>query len=182
MMRTLILGLMFFTAPMLTLSSAQSGEHASQDQSVALLTREQAAALMPATVFFRGKTAPIQARNSAGLRIGDGRYMLVAMVDTSGYSSAIQESYQAYLLNEVPLRVGTQTLQPGAYGVGFVAGDHFIVVDLGGKTVLDVASTRDVSIARPTPLQILADKSSASHFRLYSGRSYVEVMPGVAER
>jgi hypothetical protein len=33
--------------------------------------------------------------------------------------TSIREKYQAYLLNEVTLEIGSQTLKPGAYGFGF---------------------------------------------------------------
>ena len=145
-----------------------------------LLTRDQAGTIMPATVFYRGRTAGIQARNSAGLKFpakdGD-KLLLAATVDTSGYSSAIQDTYQAYLITEFPIEIGGKTLAPGAYGMGFIAGDQFVALDLGGNKLLTAASTRDTTLPRPTPLQILADPSSPGRFRLYSGRSYVTLTP-----
>ena len=95
--------------------------------------------VLPATVFFRGLSAPVQARNSGGVLFasgGDNRMMLVSLVDTSGYSTSVQEKYQAYLLTEVPLDIGGQRLAPGAYGFGFIAGDTFIVQDIGRMTCL----------------------------------------------
>jgi hypothetical protein len=158
---------------------AGSSERALQAQSGAgvpvILTRDQASAIMPATVFYRGKTASVQGRNSAGLRLAGDRLVLVAAVDTSGYSSSIQESYQDYLITEVPLRVGGKTLAPGAYGVGFIAGDQFVVLDVGAHELFKVSSVRDAGLARPNPLQMLAD--AAGGFRLYSGRSYVTLAP-----
>ena len=41
--------------------------------------------LLPETVFFRGQTAPVQLRNSAGVRFSDALYTLAAIVDSSGY-------------------------------------------------------------------------------------------------
>ena len=150
---------------------AQAASQASASGPV-ILTREQASAVMPATVFYRGRTASVQARNSAGLRVAGDRLVLVAAVDTSGYSSSIQESYQDYLITEVPLAVGGKALAPGAYGVGFIGGDKFIALDLGGHALFTVPSVRDAALARPNPLQIVADVG-AGQFRLYSGRSYV---------
>jgi hypothetical protein len=141
-------------------------------QAVSLLTREEAAKILPATVFFRGQTAGVQGRNSAGLRVGADAYVLAAIVDTAGYSSALQQSYQAYLITEVPLRVGDKRLAPGAYGFGFVAGDRMVVMDLGGHEVLSVETTRDAQLPRPTPLQILPGAGAGS-YRLFLGRSFV---------
>ena len=144
----------------------------------AILTRDQAAAAMPATVFYKGRTAAIQARNSTGLKLPGDVLVLAATVDTSGYSSAVQESYQAYLLTEVTLQIGGKTLPPGAYGFGFV-GDTFTVLDLGGHAVLTAGSTRDAGMTRPNPLQMLPDAAAPGHFRLYSGRSFVSVAPAL---
>jgi hypothetical protein len=139
------------------------------------LSRDQASAILPSSVFFRGQSASIQARNSAGLRMPDGKLTLLAIVDTSGYSSALQQTYQAYLLTEVPLTIAGRKLQPGAYGFGFVAG-NMIVMDIGGNEIFRVSTTRDESLARPNPLQILPD-AAATQFRLYLGRSYVPFSP-----
>ena len=174
----LLLGLLA-AAPAKT--RAQAGEQAGGETSAAaavILSREQASAAMPATVFYRGRTASVQARNSAGLRLPGDRLVLVAAVDTSGYSSAIQESYQDYLLTEVPLQLGGKLLAPGAYGVGFTSGDRFTALDLGGHALFTVASARDGALARPNPLQILADAGAPGHFRLYSGRSFVTLALG----
>jgi hypothetical protein len=152
---------------------------ARRTQSSVVLSREQAAAVLPPTVFFRGQSASIQARNSAGLRAPDGKLVLVTMVDTSGYSSSIQETYQAYLLTELPLTIAGKKLPPGAYGFGFIAGNNMVVMDIGSNELLRVTTTRDESLARPNPLQILSDNASGT-FRLYLGRSYVAFSP--AER
>jgi hypothetical protein len=141
-----------------------------------LLSRDQAAPILPPSVFFRGQTATIQARNSAGIRLADGKLILVALVDTSGYSSALQQTYQAYLLTEAPLTLAGQQLVPGAYGFGFVAGNKLTVMDIGGNEILHAATTRDDSLARPTPLQILPG-SAPGIYRLYLGRSYALLSP-----
>src|SRR5271170_5554813 len=122
--------------------------------------------LMPATVFFRGQVATVQARNSGGVKLPDGMFVLCALVDTSGYSTAVQQKYQAYFITEVPLDINGQTLKPGAYGVGFIEGTKFIVMDLGAHELFTTAGNRDSALKRPTPLQILAD-ASPGHYRLY---------------
>lgn len=128
--------------------------------------------VLPATVFFRGQSAAVQARNSGGIIFADKRMMLVGLVDTSGYSTQVQEKYQAYLLTEIPLEIGGRRLVPGGYGCGFIAGDKFIVQDIGAHDLLTTASTKDAGLKRPTPLQVLAGPN-AGEFRLYAGRSFV---------
>lgn len=138
-----------------------------------ILNREQAGAILPEKVFYRGQSAPIQARNSAGVRFADSMLVLAALVDTSGYSSTVKETYQAYLITEVPLMLGDKTLAPGAYGFGFIGDDKMVVMDLGAHQRFSTTTTRDAALARPNPLQVLADPGSPSRYRLYLGRSYV---------
>jgi hypothetical protein len=141
-----------------------------------VLSREQAAAILPQSVFFRGQSASLQGRNSSGIRFANGKFVLMALVDTSGYSSALQQTYQAYLITEVPLILGGQTLNPGAYGFGFVADNKMTLMDIGGNEILHTTTTHDQALARPTPLQILPDAATGA-FRLYLGRSYVALAP-----
>ena len=141
------------------------------------MTHDQAEAIMPATVFYRGQSATIQGRNSAGIRLGGGRLVLMAIVDTGGYSTSVQETYQAYLLTEVSLKLGDKVLQPGAYGFGFIAGDKMVVTDVGANKVLDASTVKDAGLARPKPLQLIADTNHAGSYKLYLGRSFVELTP-----
>ena len=129
--------------------------------------------LLPEKVFFRGQIAPVQARNTGGVRYADGFLVFAGLVDNSGYSTGIREKYQAYFINEVPVEIGGQTLKPGAYGVGFLEGNKFVVMDLGANNVLQAASTKDAEMKRPVPLQFVAG-SAAGIYRLYHGRDYVE--------
>jgi hypothetical protein len=128
--------------------------------------------LLPETVFFRGQTAPVQLRNSAGVHFPDGLYTLAAIVDSSGYSSGIREKYQGYLITEVALELGGQTVQPGAYGFGFLNGGKFVLMDLGAHDVVQGASQHDAELKRPVPLQIASPAGGA--YRLYVGRDFVE--------
>jgi len=127
----------------------------------------------PETVFFRGQTAPVQMRNAGGVHFGDDAYVLAGMVDNSGYSSGLRQKYQAYLLTEVPLQIGGQTVKPGAYGFGFLEGGKFVVLDLGANELVQVPSQRDGEMKRPTPFQIVT-ASEAGKYRLYMGREFVE--------
>jgi hypothetical protein len=128
--------------------------------------------LLPEKVFFRGQIAPVQARNTGGVRYADGFFVLAGLVDNSGYSSGIREKYQAYFITEVTLEIGGQTLKPGAYGVGFLEGDKFIVMDLGANDLFTVASKKDADSKHPVPLQVVASDGGA--YRLYKGRDFVE--------
>ena len=133
--------------------------------------------IFPEHVFFRGKIAPVQLRNSGGVHFADDLYVLAGLVDSSGYSTAIKEKYQAYMLSEVSLEIGGQTLKPGAYGIGFLTEGKFVVMDVAANDVLQAASQHDAEMKRPMPLQVLASATAGS-YRLYAGRDYVEFHRG----
>jgi hypothetical protein len=129
--------------------------------------------LFPETVFFRGQSAPVQMRNTGGVHFADDLYVLMGLVDNSGYSTSIRAKYQAYLITEVPIEIGDHPLQPGAYGFGFIEGSKFIVLDLGANDLFTAASQHDAEIKRPVPLQILPSPIAGA-YRLYNGRDFVE--------
>jgi hypothetical protein len=140
---------------------------------VVLKAADISSKLFPETVFFRGQSTPVQMRNTGGVHFSDDLYMLAGLVDNSGYSSGIRQKYQAYLLTEVSLQLGGQSVKPGAYGFGFLENNKFVLLDLGANELLQIPSTRDADIKRPTPFQIVAT-SEAGKFRLYMGREFIE--------
>ena len=127
--------------------------------------------LLPASVYYKGQSAPTQLRNSGGVKFADGSFVLATLVDNSGYSTGIAAKYQGYFVAEAPIKIGGQSLPAGVYGIGFIAGDQFVVTDVGAHDVLTVPSATDADLKRPTPLTVLAD--AAGGFRIYAGRSYV---------
>jgi hypothetical protein len=132
--------------------------------------------ILPSSVFFRGQSATTQIRNSGGVRFADGFLVLVSMVDNSGYSTGIQEKYQAYFITEVPLDINGHQLVPGAYGVGIIkntTGPQFVVLDIGAHDLFAVDAVNDAKFRRPTPLQVIAGDAPGK-YRLYFGRNYVE--------
>ncbi len=149
-----------------------SGSVAAQAAADTVLKPADLAKLFPPSVYYLGQTAPVQMRNTGGVKFADGHYVLAGLVDTSGYSNGVAAKYQGYLIAEVPITIGGQHLPAGAYGFGFLDGGKFLVTDLGGNDVLSVPSAKDAAIARPRPLQVTTDP--AGGFRLYSGRTYVQ--------
>ena len=154
-------------------AAGQSPVTTSNSMRASVLDAAEATKIMPASVFFRGQSASIQGRNSGGVRFEDKSMMLVSLVDTSGYSSQVQEKYQAYLITESALDIDGHQLAPGAYGCGFISGDNFVVMDLGGHDLFIAHSTRDADLHRPTPLQVVVTPGAPEKYRLYAGRNYV---------
>ncbi|MGC1383644.1 MAG: hypothetical protein WA823_07690 [Candidatus Acidiferrales bacterium] len=163
-----VLGL--FAIVMMSFAAAQPAF--AQDK--VLKASDITANLFPDHVYFKGQTAPSQIRNSGGVKFAEGNYFLAAMVDTSGYTSGVREKYQAYLITDVPLEIGGQRLAAGAYGIGWIAGQKFIVQDLGGHDVFTVDSKHDAEMKRPMPLQVVAGPSARTYL-LYGGRDSVEL-------
>ena len=129
--------------------------------------------LFPESVFFRGQTAPAQMRNTGGIHFSDDLYVLAGLIDNSGYSTGIRQKYQAYFITEVALQFASQSLKPGAYGVGFVEGGKFVVQDLAANDLFAVESHKDTEMKRPVPLQVVASSNGGS-YRLYVGRDFIE--------
>jgi hypothetical protein len=164
--------LLLLTFSVRHLPTTLAGSPPAEGKEVVLKAADISSKIFPERVFFRGQTAPAQMRNTGGVHFADDFYVLAGMVDNSGYSTGIREKYQAYLLNEVTLEIAGQTLKPGAYGVGFIEGGKFVVMDLAANELFRVASQRDGEIKRPVPLQVLTGAVAGS-YRLYVGRDYV---------
>ena len=125
--------------------------------------------VVPTSFYFKGQSAPTQMRNSAAVRINS-HFVIVGMVDTSGYSADVRARYQGFFITDSAITVGGQALPTGAYGFGFTNDGKFNILDIGNNEVLSVASTNDKALKRPRPLMMQMD---GSNVRLYAGRDYV---------
>ncbi len=139
-----------------------------------LLTAEEVKTLAPATYYFRGQSATVQTRNTAGFSVGGSKLVLAGLVDTSGYSSSVQEKYQGLFITEVKLSIGGKTLAPGQYGFGFLADGSFLIQDVGANDLFTAATNVDDKLKRPVPLKFVAEGGA---YRLYAGKKFVTVKP-----
>jgi hypothetical protein len=142
------------------------------EPSPGVLGGEDLKRIVPPSYFFRGQSAAVQLRNSAGFRTADGKLVLAGLVDTSGYSSDVAEKYQGFLITEVKLSVEGSDLPPGQYGFGFSKQGKFLVMDVGANDLFSVASHLDENLHRPVPLKIVADQGA---YRLYAGKQWVSL-------
>lgn len=127
--------------------------------------------LIPPNYFFAGKTPTVQLRNSAGVRFANDKIVLVALVDTGGYSTAIQEKYQGLFITELPVKIEDSELKPGAYGFGFTQG-KFLIMDVGANDLLSVGAHHDDNLQRAVPLKIIEQDGG---YRLYAGKNFVTI-------
>jgi len=139
------------------------------DQPAGVLSSEDVKSVAPASYFYRGQSASVQMRNSAGIRTKDQKYILAGLVDTSGYAADIAQKYQGLFITEVKIHVEGSDLAPGEYGFGFT-GDKFVITDVGANDVLSVDSKHEDGLKRPVPLKIVEESGA---YRLYAGRKYV---------
>jgi hypothetical protein len=146
---------------LLTLAAVQAGAQ--------VLAADELKKAVPQDYFFAGQKAPVQARNSVGLKNSAGKLVLAALVDTSGYATSIKEKYQGLLITETKLSFGGSTLDPGQYGFGFVD-NKFVVMNVASAEVLSVASQTDDQIKHAVPLKL---EKSGDGYRLYAGKQYV---------
>jgi len=136
-----------------------------------LLTADELKTVVPSEFFFRGQKAPTQLRNSTGFQTADGKITFGAMVDVSGYSTAIQQKYQGMLVTESKLNIGGSQLAPGEYGFGFAA-DKFVVMNVASEDILSLPYQTDAELKRAVPLKLVEDGSG---YRLYAGKKWVSV-------
>lgn len=162
-----------YTTPAHAAPHAAQGSTSTVQKTDIILHPADTAKLLPPSVYFSGQSATIEVRNSGGVRFANGALMLATLVDSSGYSSGLQQKYQAYLITETPLDFEGHKLAPGAYGCGFTANNNFVVMDIGGHDLFTAHWTHDEVLHRPMPLQILA-ASNPGQYRFYEGRNYVE--------
>lgn len=160
--RNLFLLAILFSAAVL---SAQQSTSAPGIVSGAELTK-----ILPTTYFFRGLSASVQERNSSALKYSDGFFVLVGLVDTSGYSSDIKQKYTGFFITEKQLVIGGKTLPPGEYGMGFNAEGKFHIMDVAANELLAADSPKDTKLAHPVPLKFVVENGET---RLYLGRNYV---------
>src|SRR5437762_12099770 len=151
---------------------ALAGTALSQQGSKHVLSSDELKKAVPSEYFFRGQKAPVQIRNAGGFQLPDGKMMLAALVDASGYSTAIQQKYQGMLITETKLNVGGSSLPPGQYGFGFTADNKFMVMDVANSDVLSAAYQTDQALQHAVPLKLVEDGTG---YKLYAGKKWIAI-------
>ena len=126
--------------------------------------------VVPDSYFFRGMSATTQLRNSSAIHYPDDFYVIVGLVDTSGYSTDVKAKYNGLFITEKTLKFGGSTLGPGQYGMGYTADGKFHILNVAGDELLVADIATDEKLARPQPLKIVLDGATA---KLYLGKKFV---------
>lgn len=151
------MGALIVVAVLTSLASAQ------------ILTGDALKKAVPGSYFFAGQSAQVQVRNSVGLKTAGGKMVLAGLVDTSGYSTSIQEKYQGFFITETKVAFDGNALDPGQYGFGFKDG-KFMVMNVASTDLFSVATHDDDQLKHAVPLKL---EKEGDGYRLYAGKKYV---------
>src|SRR5688572_17748194 len=161
----------FVTATLLALTASIVFGSVVQDKPI-IVTGADLTRLVPTSYYFKGQSAPTQTRNTAAAKLGAERFVIVGLVDTSGYSAEIRAKYEGFFITDSPIKINGESLPTGAYGFGFSSDGKMRVMDIAGNDVLSVSSTNDKDLRRPRPLMMTTAEQG---IRFYSRRDYVVI-------
>jgi hypothetical protein len=161
-------GLKMLSMVVLTLIGCASAQQVTKH----VLSSDELEKAVPTEYFFRGQKAPVQLRNAVGFQLTDGKMMLAALVDASGYSTAIQQKYQGMLITESKVNIGGSSLPPGQYGFGFTANNKFMVMDVANNDVLSASYQTDQALQHAVPLKLVSDRDG---YKLYAGKKWIAI-------
>jgi hypothetical protein len=128
--------------------------------------------------YLEGNAIPTQKRNTVILKGADGKHLVFSLLDTSGYSSEIQQKYAGMIIVERKAMVGAAAVGTGAYGLGLVkptpaeGPGKLVVYDVSGAKVAETATEYDAKLLQPVPLQVV---TVGGPTKLYLGRYWVEI-------
>jgi hypothetical protein len=141
-------------------------------QQATVLSGADLTRVVPPGFYFEGLSASTQMRNSAAVRFGEKRYVIVGLVDTSGYAADVRAKYEGFFITDSPIRINDTDLGTGAYGFGFADNGKMQILDLSGNAIFSVSTTKDAELKRPRPLMMA---TTSNGVRLYSGKDYVTI-------
>lgn len=134
---------------------------------------------MPKDFYLEGNAIPTEKRNAALLRTPEGKRVLVALIDTTGYSSQIQQKYVGMVIAEGSFSICGQQISVGSYGFGLDkpappsdADATFHLYDQAGDRRFDCAAKKDTAARQPQPLQV---RKVGGATRLYLNRYWLEL-------
>lgn len=123
--------------------------------------------------YLEGNSIPTERRNAALIKTPSGARVEFALLDTSGYSSEVQEKYSGMIISEGPISVCGVKLGVGSYGFGTKlphppgSGQAQVYFyDQAGTKVGQCSASKDTQLKTPKPLQVMISGAKA---RLYLG-------------
>jgi len=83
-----------------------------------LVTGDAFTRAVPGDFYLEGNRIPVEKRNAALLKNPKGARVVLGLIDTTGYSSQIQQKYMGMLITETKISVCGNALGVGSYGLG----------------------------------------------------------------
>jgi len=135
---------------------------------------------IPNDFYLEGNRIPVERRNAMLLKTPRGARLVLALIDTSGYSAQIKQKYIGMVITEGAVSVCSVPLNVGSYGFGLEKpaatsseDAKFHLYNQAGETVGDCAAKKDGAVKQPKPLNAVLSKEAGA--RLYLGRYYLEL-------
>ena len=125
--------------------------------------------------YLEGNAIPVEKRNAALLKTPAGSRVLLALIDTSGYSSQIQQKYVGMIISEGNFTVCGLKVGVGSFGFGHTKPAatsnedmKLTLYDQAGDKLSECAGKKDADLVHPKPLQVVAAEGQPA--KLYLGR------------
>jgi hypothetical protein len=145
-----------------------------------LVTGDEFKKALPKDFYLEGNAIPTQERNAALMKTPAGARALVALIDTTGYSSQIQQKYEGMLITEGGLSLCGTMVRVGSYGFGLArptppsdADAKFFLYNQAGRKVAECVAKKDNKLEQPVPLKVVVGEGAAA--RLYLTRYWLEL-------
>lgn len=145
-----------------------------------LVTGKDFEKALPKDFYLEGNAIPTQTRNAALVKTPAGARVLVALIDTTGYSSQIQQKYEGMLITEGNISLCGGVVGIGSYGFGYTKPPatstedaKFFLYNQAGEKVAECATKKNAEIKLPKPLQVVVGKEGPA--LLYLGRYWLEL-------
>jgi hypothetical protein len=135
---------------------------------------------VPAQFYLEGNAIPVEKRNTTLVQSPSGSRFLAGLIDTTGYTSQIQQKYIGMVISEGGVSICGKNLSVGSYGFGLhnpaessSADAGFTLFDQAGAKVISCDAKKDTQLKMPRPLQVVTGEGNTA--RLYLGRYWVEL-------
>ncbi|HEY6294006.1 MAG TPA: hypothetical protein VI455_20835 [Terriglobia bacterium] len=129
--------------------------------------------------YLEGNSIPTEKRNAALVKTPGGARVEFALLDTTGYSSQVQQKYSGMIISEGTFSAGGVKLGVGSFGFGTKmprppsgAEGQVFFYDQAGNSLGDCPAKKDSSLKSPRPLQVITTGGST---RLYLGVYWIEL-------
>lgn len=137
--------------------------------------------IVPRDFVLEENAIPTEKRNSVLVITPSGARVVAGLLDTTGYSSQVQQKYLGMLIAEGSVDVCGNPVAVGSYGFGVAKPEgavtghagKFILYNQAGKKVAECTASWDAKIRSPRPLEVVVNRGGTA--RLYFGRYWVEL-------